>query len=120
MKRVETKKTNIKKASDDVASKRQGLQSPSQSSEAFSVLEKLPSFIYFKNRYEDIWEETAPTAFLEINKSGFGQNDTVWLVAYRTLDGMRSVTFISEWLVGAATKMASWLIENNYKLDERK
>lgn len=110
-----TIKSNIKKASDD-ALKEQGSQSPSQSSEAFSVLEKLPPYIYFPRSENDF--SIPNIGFLTIHKSGFN-NDITWSVAYETYLG-RKITFCSDWPFGAVTKMVAWLLENNYKLDERK
>jgi hypothetical protein len=107
------KKSNIKKESADVPSKEQGLNTPSQSADSFSVLDKLPSYIYFEREEMD-FKAVSTVAFLEITKSGF--EDVVWKVAYITMDDKpirQSVTFVSPWLVGSATKMLVWLMEHN-------
>ena len=117
MKSINNNQSEIKKASVDA--EMQGLNTPSQSTDAFSVADKLPSYIHLKNREPDKWESYAPLAFLEIRKIGFiGASEVVWSVAYVTIDGDRSITFFADWLLGACTKMCVWLLENNYKLDE--
>lgn len=85
------------------------------------LLDKLPGYIYFSARNPNDWETldgVACSAFLSITKTTFG--GTTWSVAYITNEiPERSITFLSDWLVGAVAKMSYWLLENNYKLNER-